>query len=168
MPVDAPDGSTIEVRAVAGDTTGNESAPPVLTTLLVGDQARPRVEILAPADGMEVFPGDTIALETRAVDDVGVRAIAFTASGALTASDARTFDGLSLNMAQRQLERFERAGALVSSLQGRTRLYTWNPRYAFRRELRALLRKALDQLPAAERRRYFTDRRRPRRTGKPR
>lgn len=31
---------------------------------------------------------------------------------------ARTFDGLSLNMAQRQLERFERAGALVSSLRG--------------------------------------------------
>jgi hypothetical protein len=60
---------------------------------------------------------------------------------------ARTFDGLSLNMAQRQLERFERAGALISSLQGRTRLYTWNPRYPFRRELRALLRKALDQLP---------------------
>ena len=51
---------------------------------------------------------------------------------------ARTFDGLSLNMAQRQLDRFERAGALVSSHQGRTRLYTWNPRYPFRRELRAL------------------------------
>jgi DNA-binding transcriptional ArsR family regulator len=80
---------------------------------------------------------------------------------------ARTFDDLSLNMAQRQLERFERAGALVSSLRGRTRLYTWNPRYPFRRELRALLRKALDQLPASERKRYFTERRRPRRAGKP-
>jgi IS30 family transposase len=53
---------------------------------------------------------------------------------------ARTFDDLTLNMAQRQLERFERAGALASSLRGRTRLYTWNPRYPFRRELRALLR----------------------------
>ena len=80
---------------------------------------------------------------------------------------AGTFDDLSLNMAQRQLERFERAGALVSSLQGRTRLYAWNPRYPFRRELRALLRKALDQLPASERKRYFTGRRRPRRAGKP-
>jgi hypothetical protein len=50
---------------------------------------------------------------------------------------------------------------------GRTRLYTWNPRYPFRRELRALLRKALDQLPASERKRYFTERRRPRRVGKP-
>jgi hypothetical protein len=86
--------------------------------------------------------------------------------GYATAS-ARTFDGLSLNMAQRQLDRFERAGALVSSLKGRTRLYTWNRRYPFRGELRALLKKALAQLPAAERKRYFTERRRPRRAGKP-
>ena len=34
--------------------------------------------------------------------------------------------------------------------------------------LRALLREALDQLPASERKRYFTERRRPRRAGKPR
>lgn len=80
---------------------------------------------------------------------------------------ARTFDGLSLNMAQRQLDRFERAGALVSSLRGRTRIYTWNPRYVFQRELRAILRKALEQLPASERKRYFAERRRPRRAGKP-
>lgn len=80
---------------------------------------------------------------------------------------ARTFDGLTLNMAQRQLDRFEQAGALVSSLKGRTRLYTWNPRYPFRRELRALLRKALAQLPLEERQRYFGERRRPRRAGKP-
>ncbi len=80
---------------------------------------------------------------------------------------ARSFDGLTLNMAQRQLERFERAGALTSTLLGRTRLYTWNTRYPFRTELRALLAKALDVLPAAERKRYFSQRRRPRRTGKP-
>ena len=63
-------------------------------------------------------------------------------------------------MAQRQLERFERAGALGSSLKGRTRLYTWNARYPFRSELRALLKKALTQLPASERKRYFAERRR--------
>ena len=80
---------------------------------------------------------------------------------------ANNFDDLTLNMTQRQLERFERAGALVSSLKGRTRLYTWNPRYPFRKELRALLKKALEQLPRAERERYFTERRRPRRAGKP-
>ncbi|MBY0400394.1 ArsR family transcriptional regulator [Myxococcota bacterium] len=80
---------------------------------------------------------------------------------------ARTFDGLSLNMAQRQLERLERAGALVSSLKGKTRLYSWNPRYPFKNELRALVRKALDSLPASERSRYLGERRRPRRAGKP-
>jgi len=80
---------------------------------------------------------------------------------------ARAFDGLSLNMARRQLDRFERAGALVSSLKGRTRLYAWNPRYPFRRELRPPLRNALEQLPAAERNRHFSERRRPRRAGKP-
>jgi len=81
---------------------------------------------------------------------------------------ARNFDGLSLHMAQRQLDRFERAGALASTLKGRTRLFTWNPRYVFGPELRALLSKALESLPAAERKRYFSERRRPRRSGKPR
>lgn len=80
---------------------------------------------------------------------------------------ARAFDGLTLNMAQRQLERFERAGALVSTLKGKTRLYTWNPRYPFRNELRAMLRKALEALPASERNRYLAERRRPRRAAKP-
>ncbi len=80
---------------------------------------------------------------------------------------ARSFDDLTLNMAQRQLERFELAGALASTLHGRTRLDTWNTRYPFRAELRALLAKALKVLPAAERKRYFSQRRRPRRTGKP-
>jgi hypothetical protein len=81
---------------------------------------------------------------------------------------AGTFEELSLNMAQRQLERFERAGALMSTLKGRTRLYTWNPRYPFGPELRALLAKALERLPPDERKRYFAERRRPRRAGKPR
>jgi len=79
----------------------------------------------------------------------------------------KAFDGLSLHMAQRQLERFERAGALLSTLKGRTRLYGWNPRYPFLKELRALLARALAVLPAVERKRYFSERRRPRRAGKP-
>ncbi len=77
------------------------------------------------------------------------------------------FEDVTLSMAQGQLKRFERAGLLASTLKGRTRLYTWNPRYPFRDELRALLRSALAALPARERTRYFSARRRPRRTGKP-
>ncbi|MCC6642682.1 MAG: ArsR family transcriptional regulator [Deltaproteobacteria bacterium] len=80
---------------------------------------------------------------------------------------ADTFDDVTLRMAQVQLARFERGGVLLSQLKGRTRLFTWNPRYAFQRELRALLRRALESLPEADRRRYFLQRRRPRRTGKP-
>ena len=80
---------------------------------------------------------------------------------------ARRFDGLSLHMAQRQLDRFERSGALVSSLKGRTRVYTWNARYPFHAELHAILAKALRSLPDTERKRYFSERRRPRRAGKP-
>lgn len=34
----------------------------------------------------------------------------------------RSFEGMSLNMAQRQLERFERAGALISAQKGKTRV----------------------------------------------
>ncbi len=75
--------------------------------------------------------------------------------------------GISLNIVQRQLMRFENAGLLVSVLKGRTRLFLWNPRYAFLAEVRALLAKALRALPAAERKRYFAQRRRPRRSGKP-
>ncbi len=78
-----------------------------------------------------------------------------------------TFDDVSVSMAQGQLKRFEEAGLLVSQLKGRTRLYTWNSRYAFLPEVRALLRKGLELLPEEERQRYFSERRRPRRTGKP-
>ena len=77
---------------------------------------------------------------------------------------AKRFDGLTLHMAQRQLER---SGALVSSLKCRTRVYTWNARYPFHAELHAILAKALRSLPDTERKRYFSERRRPRRTGKP-
>ena len=80
---------------------------------------------------------------------------------------ADTFEGVSVSMVQAQLERFENAGLLVSLMKGRTRLFTWNPRYAFLDEVRGLLRKALRALPKHERRRYFSERRRPRRTGKP-
>jgi hypothetical protein len=51
---------------------------------------------------------------------------------------ANTFDDVTLRMAQVQLARFERGGVLISQLKGRTRLYTWNPRYPFQSELRAL------------------------------
>lgn len=80
---------------------------------------------------------------------------------------AATFDDVSVSMALAQLKRFEAAGLLVSRRQGRTLLFSWNPRYFVLDEVRALLRKALAVLPPTERKRYFSERRRPRRSGKP-
>jgi DNA-binding IclR family transcriptional regulator len=79
---------------------------------------------------------------------------------------ARMF-GLPVAMVQRQLDRLERGGVVVSRLHGRTRLFDWNPSFPFRAELRSLLRKAVQSLPERDRKRYLTQRRRPRRAGKP-
>jgi hypothetical protein len=68
---------------------------------------------------------------------------------------------------QKQLDKLELGGVLVSQPVGRTRLYSFNPRYPFLKELRALLNKALAFYPASERERLLMNRRRPRRRGKP-
>jgi predicted ArsR family transcriptional regulator len=79
---------------------------------------------------------------------------------------ARTFE-VSLNAVQKQLRRFEDGGVLVSRTVGRTRVFTWNPRYPFKEPLRELLSRALEYLPESEKRAYYRERRRPRRSGKP-
>ena len=67
----------------------------------------------------------------------------------------------------KQLEKLEAGGILYSRLLGRTRLYGFNPRYPFLAELKALLDKALDFYPEDIRRELLSNRRRPRRKGKP-
>ncbi|HDP94678.1 MAG TPA: ArsR family transcriptional regulator [Candidatus Aminicenantes bacterium] len=74
---------------------------------------------------------------------------------------------ISLSMVQKQLNKFEEGGILVSRKMGRTRMYEWNPRYAFMEELRSLLQRNLDYLPDSIRDRYYKGRSRPRRRGKP-
>ena len=66
-----------------------------------------------------------------------------------------------------QLKKLERGGVLVSHLKGRTRMYSFNPRYPFKKQLEALLQTALSFMPAAEKKKYYTPRLRPRRAGKP-
>jgi len=68
---------------------------------------------------------------------------------------------------QKQLEKLELAGVLVSRMVGRTRLYEFNPRYAFIRELKALLEKSVTFYTPEEKERLLMVRRRPRRQGKP-
>ena len=78
---------------------------------------------------------------------------------------SRTF-GISVNGIQQQLKRLEDGGIVVSSLEGRTRLYRFNPRYPFLKELKALLRRAMEFLSEKEIERYYRNRTRPRKKGK--
>jgi len=79
---------------------------------------------------------------------------------------ARFYDA-DLYAIQKQLEKLELGGVLVSFTVGRTRLYAFNPRYPFLKELKALLEKALSFYPEEIRERLVMNRRRPRRRGKP-
>ena len=68
---------------------------------------------------------------------------------------------------QKQLEKLETGGVLVSRLAGRTRLFAFNPRYPMIDELRALLERTLQFYPDDVRDKLMMNRRRPRRRGKP-
>jgi hypothetical protein len=62
---------------------------------------------------------------------------------------------------QNQLEKLEAGGILVSRKVGRTRVFTFNPRYAFMNELKNLLEKALTFYPKDVREKLLMNRRRP-------
>jgi hypothetical protein len=68
---------------------------------------------------------------------------------------------------QRKLDGLEAGGIVVSKRVGRTRLYTFNPRYALLTQLKALLQGAIAFYPEKEREALLLNRRRPRRRGKP-
>lgn len=74
---------------------------------------------------------------------------------------------LSLRTVQNQLQKLESGGVLYSKLWGKVRLFGFNPRYPFKKELEALLEKTLTFIPAEEKDKYYRPRLRPRRTGKP-
>jgi len=79
---------------------------------------------------------------------------------------ARFFD-TGLAPIQQQLENLEAGGVLVSQKIGKTLQYSFNPRYPFLFELKALLERTLDFYPADQRNPLLMNRRRPRRAGKP-
>ena len=99
--------------------------------------------------------GSRILLFIRALGDGYAREI------------ANNFD-LTFSTVQHQLAKLEEAGVLASRARGTVRLYQFNPRYPFLRELQQLLDKALEYLPEADRKKYYERRTRPRRAGKPR
>ena len=59
---------------------------------------------------------------------------------------SRTFSS-ALDPIQKTLRKLEEGGLLASFLEGRTRVFQWNPRYPFLEEIQALARKAYDFLP---------------------
>jgi len=75
--------------------------------------------------------------------------------------------GFHLRTVQNQLQKLESGGVLYSKLKGKVRLYGFNPRYPFKKELEALLEKTLTFIPEEEKDKYYRPRLRPRRTGKP-
>jgi len=79
---------------------------------------------------------------------------------------ARFFE-TSLAPIQKQLDKLETGGVLASRKVGRTRLYSFNPRCPFLKELKALLEKVMTFCPDDLRERLVMNRRRPRRRGKP-
>ena len=79
---------------------------------------------------------------------------------------SKTFD-VSVMGIQRQLRRLEDNGVLISRMVGRSRIFSFNERNPTVRNLRTFLAAELELLPKSTTKKYFRQRQRPRRTGKP-
>lgn len=82
------------------------------------------------------------------------------------AREIARFYGTDVSPIQKQLDKLEAGGVLVSREIGKTRPYVFNPRYPFLNELNSLLEKALSFYPEEERDKLIMNRRRPRARGK--
>lgn len=85
------------------------------------------------------------------------------------ASELRSSFSISLFGIQRALGRLEGQGILVSVLEGRNRVYYWNPRYPILDEFKSFIEKAYSFLPEDVKKKYYERdvRKRPRKKGKP-
>jgi DNA-binding MarR family transcriptional regulator len=79
---------------------------------------------------------------------------------------ARDF-AVSLDAVQRQLNRFEKSGTLVCKQQGRTLVYSWNPKSRVASRLRDLTGVIYDGLSPEAKQALFPERRQPRAKDKP-
>lgn len=75
--------------------------------------------------------------------------------------------GITLSQVQKQLDRFEVAGLLVSKRMGTTRIYQFNPKLGVVKKVKDLIEDFYEAIPFQEREKLFSERRRPRRKGKP-
>ena len=85
------------------------------------------------------------------------------------ASELKRIFKTSLDPIQKTLKKLEEGGLLVSFLEGRTRVFMWNPRYPFLKEIQALAERCYAFLPANIQETCYESvkRKRPRKTGKP-
>jgi len=83
------------------------------------------------------------------------------------ATEIAKFFGADLYAIQKQLERLENADVLISNKVGRTRIYQFNPRYPFLKELKVLLERVLSFYPNNIQENLVMNRRRPRKKDKP-
>jgi len=74
------------------------------------------------------------------------------------AKEMADFYESSIDPIQKQLERLELGGVLVSKTVGRTRLFMMNPRYIFKAELSSLLEKARTYYEPKEQERLLVSR----------
>ncbi len=83
------------------------------------------------------------------------------------ATEIAKFFSADLYAIQKQLERLENSEVLVSKKIGRTRVYQFNPRYPFLKELKGLLERVLSFYPNDIQESLVMNRRRPRKKDKP-
>ncbi len=74
---------------------------------------------------------------------------------------------IALSAVQKQFARFEEAGVLVSKLVGKTRVYKFNMKSKVAKTFHDLVRLYYDGLSPSDKEQIFSERRRPRRAGKP-
>lgn len=79
---------------------------------------------------------------------------------------ARDFK-VTLGQVQRQFDRFEDAGVIISKLSGRTRIYQFNKKNTLVKPFIEIIKRVYDSIPLKEKEELFSTRRRPRRRGKP-
>lgn len=74
---------------------------------------------------------------------------------------------ISLDSVQRNLDKFEKSGVLICKKQGRTLVYTWNPRSRLAARLKDLVEIIYESMPLPLREQTFSVRRRHRSKDKP-
>jgi hypothetical protein len=82
-----------------------------------------------------------------------------------TSGIAQTFE-LPKSQVRKQLIRLEAGGVLVGRSVGNIRMFQFNPRCPYKKELEIFLEKILSLVSKVEQEKYYRQRRRPRRTGK--